>query len=144
MYVKRNYVRTTLLEPPITDFAVQVPNTLVQGLHQNYSLFLLQGLKKDVCLPFLTDPKFWKTWVAFFFFFLILNFAFLSRIVKIKFSKYIVTVPKLYYVGKEGMCLPHVSTRLFFVTYLNTENYMFYIAFLQHPDLKKKKKRSTL
>ena len=28
----------------------------------------------------------------------------------------------------------HVSARLFNVTYLNTENYMIYIAFLQHLD----------
>ena len=56
-----------------------------------------------VC-PFLTNPTFWKTWVAFFFFFfLIFNFAFLNKIVKIKVSKYIVTVPKVYFVGTEGI-----------------------------------------
>ena len=33
------------------------------------------------------------------------------------------------------------STRLFDVTYLNTENYMIYIAFLQDPDLKKNKEK---
>ena len=53
-----------------------------------------------------------------------------------------VTVPKVKCVGTEGLFVHtiHVSPRLFNVTYLNTENYVIYIAFLQHPDLKKKKK----
>ena len=38
----------------------------------------------------------------------------------------------------------HVSTRLLDVTYLDTENYMIYIAFLQHPDKKKNKKNIDL
>ena len=61
-----------------------------------------------VC-PFPTDPKFWKTGVAFFFlfFFLVFNFAFLNKIVKLKVSKYIVTVPEVYCVGTEGICLPN-------------------------------------
>ena len=76
----------------------------------------------SVC-PFPTTQKFWK--LFFFFFFLIFNFAFLNKIVKIKVSKYIVTVPKVYCVGTEGYVYPiHVSTRLFDVTYLNTENYI--------------------
>ena len=95
------------------------------------------GLKKKmfVCL-FLTDPKFWKTWVAFFFL-LIFNFAFLNKIVKIKVSKYIVTVPKIYCVGREGIYVYpiHVSTRLFDVTYLNTDNYMHF----SNIQIKKKK-----
>ena len=108
-------------------------------------MFILLRPKKKkmfVC-PFPTDPKFWKTWVAFFFFFFYLNFAFLNKIVKIKFSKCIVTVPKVYCVGTESVCIYpiHVSTRLFDVIYSNTENYLIYIAFLQHPDLKKKKKK---
>ena len=91
-----------------------------------------------VCL-FLTDPKFWKTWVAFFFFFFsIFNFVFLNKIVKIKVSKYIVIVPKVYCEGTEGIGLSiHVSTRLFDVTYLNTENYMHF----SNIQIKKKKKK---
>ena len=81
---------------------------------------------------FFFQPKILENMFCFLgFFFLVLNFAFLNKIVKINLSKYIVTVPV------------HVSTRLFDVTYLNTENYMIYIAFLQHADLKKKKKRLT-
>ena len=94
-----------------------------------------------VC-PFPADPKFWKAWIAFFFFFLIFNFAFLKKIVKIINFKMHVTVPKVNCVGTGLFVHPiHVSTRLFDVTYLNTENYMIYIVFLQHPDLKKKKKK---
>ena len=54
-----------------------------------------------------------------------------------------VTVQKVNCVGTEGICAYLlVSTRLLNVTYLDTENYMIYIAFLQHPDLKKKKKKN--
>ena len=44
--------------------------------------------------------------------------------------------PNIYCVGTEGICVYtiHISIRLFDVTYLNTENYMIYTAFLQHPD----------
>ena len=92
-----------------------------------------------VC-SFPTDPKFWKISLAFFFF-LIFNFAFLKKIVKINLSKCIVTVPKVNCIGTEGTCAYlHVSTRLLDVTYLDTENCMIYIAFFQHLDLKKKKK----
>ena len=88
-----------------------------------------------VC-PFPTNPKFWKTWDAFFFY--LFNFSFLNKIVKINFSKCIATVPKVNCVGTEGICAYlHVSTRLLAVTYLDTENYMIYIAFL------KKQKRKT-
>ena len=66
----------------------------------------------------------------FCFVFLIFNFAFLNKIVKIKVSKYIVTVPKVHCVGTEGpgqkvYVYPiYFSTRLFDVTCLNTENYI--------------------
>ena len=48
-------------------------------------------------------------------------------------------------VGAEGLFVHpiHVSTRFFNVTYLNTENCIIYTAFLQHPDLKKKKDPPT-
>ena len=71
-------------------------------------------------------------------FFYILNFEFLNKIVKMKFTKYIATVPRIYCEGTEGVCVNpiHVFTRLFDVTYLNTENCMIHIAFLQHPYLK--------
>ena len=60
------------------------------------------------------------------------------------FSKCIVTIPKVNCVGTEGICAYlHVSNRLLDVTYLVTENYTIYIAFLQHPDFKKKKDRPT-
>ena len=96
-----------------------------------------------VC-PFPTNSKFWKIWVFFFFFFLIFNFAFSNKIVKIKVSKYIVTVPKVNCVGTEGICLPiHVSTRLFEVTYLNTENYICISLTSRYVKKKKKKDRST-
>ena len=64
-----------------------------------------------VC-PFPTDPKFWKHRLlfAFFFFFLILNFAFLNIIVKIFFSKYIVTVPKTYSAQKVILALTEPSS----------------------------------
>ena len=42
------------------------------------------------------------------FFFLIFNFAFLNKIVKIKVSKYIATVPKVYCLSTEGIYLPHI------------------------------------
>ena len=60
--------------------------------------------------------------------------------------KCIVTVLKVYCVGTEGIYVNpiHVFTRVFDVTYLNTENYMTYIAFLQHPDLKEKRKKIDL
>ena len=41
-----------------------------------------------------------------------------------------------------SMFTPHVSTRLFDVTYLNAENYNS-IVFLQHSDLKKQNKTHT-
>ena len=87
-----------------------------------------------VC-PFPTDPNFWKTRI-FFFIFLIFNFAFLNKIVRRKFSKCTATVPNIYCVGVEGLCVYpiHVSTRLFDVIYLSTESYMIYFAFLQHSD----------
>ena len=89
-----------------------------------------------VC-PFPTDPKFRKTWVAFFFF-LIFNFAFLNKIFKIKVSKYI------YCIGTEGIHVypMHVSTRLFDVTYLNTET-IYYICISLTSRFKNKKKKST-
>ena len=77
-----------------------------------------------------------------YFFLFILNFAFLNKIVEIGFLKYIITVPKVYCVGTEGVYVFTTSvTRLFDVTYLDTENYMIYIAFLQNPDLKKREKK---
>ena len=84
--------------------------------------------------PFPTDPKFWKTFLLF----LIFNFAFLNKIVKLKFSKCIVTVQTFTVLTQEVCVYPiNVSTRLLDVTY--KENYMIYIAFLRHSDLKKKK-----
>ena len=55
------------------------------------------GLKKkeEVRLPFSNRPKYRKIRVSFFFFFLIHNFAFLNKNVKI--SEYIVTVPKRHF-----------------------------------------------
>ena len=110
--------------------------------------------KKDACLPFSDDPKFWKTWVAFCFcfclfvclFVFIFKFAFLNKIVEIIIFKMHFTLPKVNCVGTEGLFGHpiYVSTRLFNVTYLNTENYMIYIAFLQHPDLLNKKKKIDL
>ena len=104
-----------------------------------------------VC-PFPTDPKFRKIWIAFFFF--ILKFAFLNKIIEIKFSKFIVTVPKVYSGGLGTddimMCLPHsISTRLFDVTYLKTENHDLYCISnnffnIQIKKKKKKKKKNTL
>ena len=44
----------------------------------------------------------------------------------------------------QKVCLPHMSppdTRLFDFTYLNTENYTIYIAFLQHPNLETKQNK---
>ena len=92
-----------------------------------------------VC-PFPTDR--WENLGCFFFFGF--NFAFLSKFVEINFSKCIVTVPKVNCVGTEGMCVYpiHVFTRLFDVTYLDLENYMIY--FLQHSDLKKKKRKEKI
>ena len=94
--------------------------------------------KKKGCLfPFFRPTQNFKKKKKCCFF--ILNFAFLNQIVRINFSKYIISIPKVYCVGTEGICLYtiHVSTRLFDVTYLNTEMYMIYITFLQHQDLKK-------
>ena len=68
-----------------------------------------------VC-PFPTDPKFCFFLFLFFVFvsvfvvvvfFFKFNFTFLDKIVIIKVSKYIVTVPKVYCVSTEGICLPH-------------------------------------
>ena len=92
---------------------------------------------------FRPTQNFGKLGLLFFFFFFLLkfNFSFLIKIVKINFSKCIVTVPKVNCVGTEDICaLLHVSTRLLAVTYLDTENYMIYIAFLK----KKKKKKIDL
>ena len=65
--------------------------------------------KKKRCLFALFRPtqNFGKLWLLFFFFFffLIFSFSFLNKIVKIKVSKYIVTVPKVYCVGTEGIDL---------------------------------------
>ena len=49
----------------------------------NFSGFDVRPKKKMFVCHFLTDPKFWKTWIAFFFFFLKLNFAFLNKIVNL-------------------------------------------------------------
>ena len=52
-----------------------------------------------VC-PLLTDLNFLKTWIAFV---LILNCAFLNKLVEIQFSKCIVTVP----VQAQKVCIYH-------------------------------------
>ena len=108
-----------------------------------FAYLVMRPKKKDVCLPFSDWHKILKTLVAFFFFFfffLIFSFAFLNKIVKNIFSKCIVTVPKVHCVSTEGICVyPYMSPPDFDATYSNTENYMNYIAYLQHPDLKKKK-----
>ena len=63
------------------------------------------------CLPFSDWPKYFENLDCFFFFFFFsffyIQFAFLNKTVKIKVSKYIVTVPNVYCVGTEGICLPH-------------------------------------
>ena len=101
--------------------------------------------KKDVCLPFSDRPTilenlgrfvfvfvlclFGFCFVLFCFVFLILKFAFLNKITEMKLSKFIATAPKVYSVGTGGiiMCLLHIiSTRLFDVTYLDTENHDLY------------------
>ena len=94
-----------------------------------------------VC-PFPTDPKFWKTCCCCGFFYFYIQFCiFKQNCSNNFFPKCIITVPKGNCVGTESLCAYlHVSTRLLYVTYLDTENYMIHIAFLQHPDLKKKKK----
>ena len=93
-------------------------------------------------MPFSDRPKILENLgCLFFFFFSIFNFVFLNKIVKIKVSKYIVIVPKVYCEGTEGIGLSmHVSTRLFDVTYLNTENYMHF-SNIQIQEKKKKKKK---
>ena len=76
-----------------------LPNVSISDFKTN--LFTLDLKKKDVCLPFF----------FLFFFFWIFNFAFLNKNVKIKVSEYIVTVPKLYCVGTEGIIMftPYMS-----------------------------------
>ena len=66
--------------------------------------------KKDVCLSFFDQPKISENMGCFFFFFDTQFCIFLNRIVKIKLSKYIVTVPKVYCVGSEGIVFaPFIS-----------------------------------
>ena len=96
-----------------------------------------------VC-PFLTDPNFGKLGLLFFFFFF---FFFWYSILLFKqnwnnFSKCIGTVPKVNVLAQKVYVLtPYMSPPDWCHLYLDTENYMIYIAFLQHPDWKKKKKR---
>ena len=58
-------------------------------------------------LPFSDRPTIFENLGCFFFFFLVFNFAFLNKIVKIKVSKYVATVPEVNCLGTEGICLPH-------------------------------------
>ena len=83
--------------------------------------------KKKRCLFALFRPtqKFGKLGFFLFCFVLIFNFAFLNKIVKIKVSKHIVTVPKVYCVGTKGICLPHTCLhQIVWCHLLNTENYI--------------------
>ena len=91
-----------------------------------------------VC-PFQTNPKFLKTWVAFF---LTLNVAFLNKIVKIKLSKYIVTVPKVYCVSTEGISVYpiHVSKP----DCLMKLHDLYCISSTSRLKLKKKKKKKKI
>ena len=124
--------------------------TYKQSTYGSGHMFASTIRPKKGCLfaPFRPTQNFGKLGLLVFvcFFFSIFNFASLNKILKRKFSKCIVTVPKVYCVGKEGKCVYpiYVSTRLFNVTYLNTENYIICIAFLQHPHWKKKKKKIDL
>ena len=65
---------------------------------------------------------------------LMFNFAFLNKIVEIKFSKY--NCPKSLLCRHRRCVYPiHVSLhQIVYVTYLSTENYMIYFAFLQQPE----------
>ena len=93
---------------------------------------------QTVVCPFPADPKFLKTWVAFYlFYFFYTQFCiFYTKLFKKKFSKHIVTVWKVDCVAcTEGMCLPHtVSPRSFDdVTYPPRENYTAKLLFHQSP-----------
>ena len=92
---------------------------------------MIRPLKKDACFPFTDRSKILEN--LFFFFFSIFNFAFLNKIVKIIiFKMHCNSLHMLTVLAQVYLFSPiNVSTRF---TYLNTENYMIYIAFLQHPD----------
>ena len=66
---------------------------LIETTTYVYINMMIRSKKKMFVCPFPTDPKFLKTWVAFFFF-LIFNFAFSNKIVEIIIFKVCYNCPK--------------------------------------------------
>ena len=86
----------------------QSPLISHNDLKKRWCAFIIRlKKKKGVSLPFSDRPEILEN-LCCFFFFVIFSFAVLNKIVKIKVSKYIVIVPKVYCVGTEGTCLPHI------------------------------------
>ena len=100
------------------------PRSITISQHQ------VRPKKKMFVCPFPTDPKFWKTCVAFFFY---IQFCIFKQNCWNKSFKIHCTVPKVYYVRHRRYLFYvypiHVSTRLFDVTYLGPKYRKLY-AFL--------------